>query len=188
MRGTPRPPCKVGLLVRSVVAWTKFCQSTLQGERGVASVRSLCPQPRHAVDCRHAFNWQNFVHPQYSVRKVIGFMKNAARAEGRRRCTRAGSCARAVRRRARGGGGLCRRFASLPEAGTDARLLSPSLETGAGHIRSPNGPYTNVHVPHTTVSSGLYAHADRLRVRMGSLGTAPGDRARLCGGRYGGRM
>ena len=62
------------------------------------------------------------------------------------------------------GGGLCRLFVSLAEAGTGARLLSPSFDTGPGHIRSPNGPYRHVHGPHTTVPSGLYAHADGLRV------------------------
>ena len=64
-----------------------------------------------------------------------------------------------------GGAGLCRRFASLPEASTDARLLSPSFHTGPGHIWSPSGPYRHAHGPHTTVPSGLYAHVNGLRVR-----------------------
>ena len=151
----------------SVAAWTKFCQSTLQGARGAALVRSLEPQTRQTVHCRDAFNWQNFFHPQYSVRTVMGVMKNARmlhaqKADG---AARAQAAVREPSGAVHGGAGLCRRFASLPEASTDARLLSPSFHTSPGHIRSPSGPYRHTHGPHTTVPSGLYAHVNGLRVR-----------------------
>ena len=31
------------------------------------SATELSMEPRHALPCRHAFYWQNFVHPQYSA-------------------------------------------------------------------------------------------------------------------------
>ena len=46
---TGAPPCNVGLLARSVAAWTKFCQSTLQGGANVALARRWPPKPCHAV-------------------------------------------------------------------------------------------------------------------------------------------
>ena len=64
---TPHPLINVGHLARSVAAWTKFCQSTLQGGARPVSATELPMEPRHALLCCHALYWQNFVHPQYSA-------------------------------------------------------------------------------------------------------------------------